>query len=119
MSARDLTIFMISFISSFEIISVVIPDPKILFWIAASVADTDAVNPNGIKTILANGLSILLIKGEPIFSSGPKSLPENLPDSPILDNYFFVSFILAEEPFAKVLRSLKICVLVNKIYAEI
>ena len=96
-----------------------IPDPKILFWIAASVADTDAVNPNGIKTILANGLSILLIKGEPIFSSGPKSLPENLPDSPILDNYFFVSFILAEEPFAKVLRSLKICVLVNKIYAEI
>ena len=50
-SSRDLIIFMISFISSLEVIYVVIPDPKIFFWIAASVVDAAAVNPNDIKTI--------------------------------------------------------------------
>ena len=44
---RDLLTFTISFISSFEIISVVTPDAKIFFWIATSVAAT-AVSPNGI-----------------------------------------------------------------------
>ena len=41
---------MISSISSFGNISVV-------FWIAASVAKAVAVNPNGTKTFLANGVS--------------------------------------------------------------
>ena len=41
--SRDLTIFMISFISSFKIISVVIPDSNILSWTAASV-DATTVN---------------------------------------------------------------------------
>ena len=49
-------IFITTSISSFEIISVVIHDPKIFFWIAASVVDTVAVNPNSIKAILANEL---------------------------------------------------------------
>ena len=49
-SLRELTIFMISFISSLEIINVVKPDPKIFLWIAVSVVDAAAVNPNGIKT---------------------------------------------------------------------
>ena len=45
-----------SFISSFDIISVVgLPDPKIFLCIPASAADAAAVNPNGIKTLLANG----------------------------------------------------------------
>ena len=43
---------MISYISSFEIIGAVIPDPRILLCIpadAADAADDDAaVNPNGI-----------------------------------------------------------------------
>ena len=56
--SRELTIFIILFISSFEIMSTVIPDPKIYFQIAVSVADAAAVNPNAIKTLLANGLSI-------------------------------------------------------------
>ena len=43
---------MISFISSLEIISVIIPDVKVFFWIAASVADAAAVNPSGIKTFV-------------------------------------------------------------------
>ena len=46
-SSSDLTIFIISFISSLEVINVVAPDPNIFLWIAASVAAT--VNPNGIK----------------------------------------------------------------------
>ena len=56
--SRELTIFIILFISSFEIMSIVIPDPKIYFQIAVSVADAAAVNSNAIKTLLANGLSI-------------------------------------------------------------
>ena len=40
---------MISYISSFEIIGAVIPDPRILLCIPADAADDDAaVNPNGI-----------------------------------------------------------------------
>ena len=44
----------------------------------ASVADPAAVNPNGIKTILTNALSVFPIKGNPVFSNGPRSLPRNL-----------------------------------------
>ena len=36
-------------ISAFEIINVVVPDPTISLWIAASVADATAVKPNVIK----------------------------------------------------------------------
>ena len=50
----------------------------------ASVADTAAVNPNGMKTLLANGLSIFPIIGNPDFSNGPKCPPINHPDCPIL-----------------------------------
>ena len=71
-----------SFISSFDIISVVLfdkakskgrlcgaeeeewrrPDPKIFLCIPASAADAAAVNPGGIKTLLANGLITLLLE---------------------------------------------------------
>ena len=44
-----------SSISSFDVISVVVPDPNNFFCIPASAADVAAVNPNGIKTLLANG----------------------------------------------------------------
>ena len=63
--------------------------------------------------LLANDLSTFPIKGKPVFSNGPKSLPKNPPDCPILCNWVFDSFILAEELFAKALRSLKTCVSVN------
>ena len=43
---------MISFISLLVIINVILPDPNISLWIAASVADAAAVNPNGDKTFL-------------------------------------------------------------------
>ena len=36
---------------------------KYFLWIAASVADAAAVNPNGIETLLATGLSTFPVKG--------------------------------------------------------
>ena len=50
-----------SSISSFEIINAVIPDPYILFWIAASAFETLADNLNCYKTFLANGGSTFFI----------------------------------------------------------
>ena len=85
-SSKDLTIFNISFISSFKTINYVIPDPNMFLLIAASLGDAVAVNPNGIKTLLANILSPFPIKGNPFFRNGPKSLPSNPPDCPILCN---------------------------------
>ena len=84
-----------------------------LLWIAAFVADAAAVNPNGIKTFLANGFSTFLIKGNLVFDNDPKSLPKSPPNCPILCNWVFDDFILAEQLFAKALRSLETCVLVN------
>ena len=83
-SSKDLTIFTISFISSLKIINVVASDPNIFLRIATSVADTAAVNPNGIKTLLGTGLSIFPIKDNPVFSNGSKFLPENPAYCPIL-----------------------------------
>ena len=108
---------MISFISSLEIINVVIrraksqgrPNPNISLCIAASVADATAVNPNGIKTLLANCLSIFLAKGNVVFSHSSKGLPKNPPECSILCNCVFDNFKLADEPFAKGLRSLETC----------
>ena len=48
-SWSDLIIFIISLISSLEINNVVLLYPNIFLWRAASVADADAVSPNGIK----------------------------------------------------------------------
>ena len=42
-------------ISSFDVISVVVTEPKIFLCIPASATEAGAVNPNGIKTHLANG----------------------------------------------------------------
>ena len=109
---------MISSISSLEIIKVVNPDPNILLWIAASVVDAAAVNPNGIKTLLANVLGTFPNKGNSLFNNGPKNLPENHSDRPILCNWVFDNFILAEELFAKVLRGLETWVLVNNNLGE-
>ena len=54
-SFKAQTIFIMSFISSFEIIKLVVPEPSISFCIPASAADAAGVNPNGIKTLLASG----------------------------------------------------------------
>ena len=75
---------MISSSSQFEIISVIsftklegsILDLKIFLYIPASAAA--AANPNGIKTLLPNGLRKLAIKTKPVFSNGGTILPKIL-----------------------------------------
>ena len=49
-------------VSLFDIISVVVPDPKIFLCIPASTADAAAVNSNLIETLLVNGLVLLHTK---------------------------------------------------------
>ena len=71
-----------------------------------SVAVANAVNPNGVQTFLANGLSTFFIKGNPVFSNGPKRLPKNHPDCPILCRLSY--FMLTENLLAKALQSLEI-----------
>ena len=97
---------MITFISLLEIINLVcfpkseecIPDPNLFLSIATFAVDAATVNPNGIKTPLAfqvlnglsfsvlNGLTTFFIKDNLVFSNGPKSLPKNPLDCPILCN---------------------------------
>ena len=57
-SLRDLVIFIISLISSFELMNVVLPDP------------------NGIKALLTIGLRTFPTKGEPLFGNGSRSMPK-------------------------------------------
>ena len=64
-------------ISSFEIIKVVFTDPNIFLCIPSSAADVAAVNPKGIKTLLANGLITFFINHNPVFNNGPSKLPKN------------------------------------------
>ena len=78
-----------------------------------NIADAAAINPNDIKTLLANVISIFLIKADPVFSNGPKCLPRNPHDYFILCNWDFDNFILVDKLFAKALRSFETCVLVN------
>ena len=73
---------------------------KILFWIAASVADAAAVNPNGIKSLVANGLRIFFIKGKPAFGNGHRILPKNVdcpenPDSLVASALFRIAIFKA------------------------
>ena len=65
-----------------------------------------------MKTLF-NDLRKLFIKGKLIFRNGRKNLPINPPGCPILCNWVFDNFVLAEEPFAKALRSIETCILVN------
>ena len=61
-------------ISSFENTSVV-QDLKMFFWLAASVTDASvAVNPNGNKMLLDNGVSSLFNNGRPTVINGQRKL---------------------------------------------
>ena len=63
-----------------------------------------------VKTSLANGFKTFFNKGNQVFGSGLKSLPKNPPDCPISCNWIFHNFNLADNPFAKSLRSSETCV---------
>ena len=56
-SSRGLIILIMSFVSSFDITSVVLPDTKIFYvFLHLSAGDATAINPKGIKILSANGL---------------------------------------------------------------
>ena len=59
---------------------------KIFLCIPESAADAAAINPNGIKTLLANGLVTFFTSGNPVFNNGPRSLSRNPLDCITLDN---------------------------------
>ena len=82
------------FISLFDIVSVVVQDPNTFLCIPASAADNVAVNPNGIKTQLANGFITFFINGSPVFENGPK-------------------LISVDKSFGITLRRFATCLLVN------
>ena len=95
-SSRDITIFMILLLCSSEFISVVILNQT-------SVTDAAAVNPDGIKTLLAS-LNTFAIKGQPVLSNGSTNvmvLPKNPPNC--------TNFTLAGKLYPKALRSLYFC----------
>ena len=75
-----------TFISSFDIISVFVPELKVILCLPASAADAAAVDPNGIKILLANTLITFFINDNHAFYNGSRSLPRNPPDCIILDN---------------------------------
>ena len=102
-----------SSISSFDIISVVVLEPKIFLYIPASAADAAAVKPIGIKTLLANGLITVFRNSNPVFSNGPRSLATNPHDCTILNNSVFYNLISVAELFAKDLRRFATCLLLN------
>ena len=81
--------------------------------IPVSAADAAAVNPKGIKTLLANGLITFFINGNPVFSNGPTNLPRNPTDWIIFDNWVFDNLISADELFAKDLQRLDTYLSVN------
>ena len=81
-SSSPCTVFIISIISSLEIIKVVLPDPIffVCVCIPASAAYAAAVNPKKINTLLANGLTAFFIKVNPVLNNGPSNLPKKPPD---------------------------------------
>ena len=86
---------------------------RFFLCIPASATDAAAVNPNGINTLLANGWITLFINGNPVLSNEPRSLPRNLPNCTILDNWVFDSLILTDELCAKALWRFLTCLSVN------
>ena len=56
------------------------PDPNIFICIPGFAADAAAVNPEGITTLLANGVITFFVNGNPVFNNGPSNLSRNPPD---------------------------------------
>ena len=97
-----------SLISSFDIISIIFPDPKNFLWIPASAGEAAAVNPNDI--FLAKGLSTFSsLAGK--FSVMVQEVYQGNHLSVLF--WVFDNFISFDELHAKALRRLAICLLVN------
>ena len=118
-SSGDLTIFIMSSIASFDIISVVVPEPMFLrSWnlepknfviISSSVAYVALVNPNGIRILLGTVLVTFFINSNGVFNI----FDGNAPDCILLDNWVFDSLLIAEKLFPRALEKFKTYLLVN------
>ena len=86
-----------SSISSFDIIRAAVPEPKIFLFFPSSATHAAAVNPNDIKTLLANGIITIFINVNPVFRNGAKILPKNPADCPTWCNCVFDSLILVNK----------------------
>ena len=75
-----------SSISSLDIIGVVVPDPKIFLCFPAFTANSTAVNPNGIKKLLANCLIPFFINGNHVINNGLRTLPRNTPRNTLVND---------------------------------
>ena len=93
-SSSNLTIIIISSIPSFEIVNAVVLD---FFWIAASVADAAAVNPNGFKALLAYGVSSFFYNGKRAVINGLRKSR----NSPFCLAIFLVIFFIKIFLFSK------------------
>ena len=67
-----------AFISSFEIIKVVVPEPCNLFWTPASITEAAAINPNGAKTFFAKGIATFINGPTNLFNNDPKNPPHQI-----------------------------------------
>ena len=63
-----------SFISSFETISAVIPEQCIFFWILVFIADA--------ATVISNGAKLFFVNRTATFIDGPAVLLKNAPKKP-------------------------------------
>ena len=95
-----------SFISSFEIIKVVVPESSIFFLLYIYIyiyifvfQDQQQMLQQliimGLRPLLANGLITFFINGNTVFNNGPKSLPRYPPDWIILDNLSFIQLYIS------------------------
>ena len=73
-SPRDLIILMVSSISLFEIINAAFRDPEFFFLNKCICCCIPAVNPNGIKMRLVNGVSTFFINGKLAVINGLRKL---------------------------------------------
>ena len=67
-----------SFISSFEIIKVVVPKPCVFFRIPASIAEAVAVISNEAKTFFAKGIATFINGPANLLNNDTKNLPDRI-----------------------------------------
>ena len=82
-SSRAWAIFVMLFISLFEIIKVVAPEPCILIWILASITEGAALILNGAKTLFSKGVADFISGIASLYNNDPNPFP--LPPSPRIE----------------------------------
>ena len=64
------------FISSFETIKVLVPEPYVFFWIHASIAEAAAIITNIAKIFFANGTATSTNWPANLLNNEPKNNPD-------------------------------------------